>query len=194
MHWKKYDGRGRYISISKLPVRRLICPYHPKPWAPFWRNLAICFFHSPSSFRLVVLSTLMLDANSTLFLYHYNMTVSQLTGHLQHKYVTTFAGIKDNKYSRFLVCSTFRMQSNTSEVVAKILQNAQTDCSFKSTQVTKDIDVDIDVGNLLAVDQNPLDLNKFRYSWAIIQCSRRFVVRISTVVQEVHPLRFECTF
>ena len=56
------------------------------------------------------------------------------------------------------------MQSNTSEVVAKILQNAQTDCSFKSTQVTKDIDVDIDVGNLLAVDQNPLDLNKFRYS------------------------------
>jgi len=55
------------------------------------------------------------------------------------------------------------MEYNTLEVVQKILQNAQTDSSFKSTQVTKDIDVDIDVGNLLAVDSNPLELKRFRY-------------------------------
>ena len=52
---------------------------------------------------------------------------------------------------------------DTLEVVQKILQNAQTGCNFKSTQVTKDIDVDIDVGNLLTVDSNPLDLSRFRY-------------------------------
>jgi len=56
------------------------------------------------------------------------------------------------------------MDRNTLEVVEKILQNAQTDCNFKSTQVTKDIDVDVDVGNLLAVDSNPLDLKRFRYA------------------------------
>jgi len=55
------------------------------------------------------------------------------------------------------------MEVDTLEVVQKILQNAQTGCNFKSTQVTKDIDVDIDVGNLLTVDSNPLDLSRFRY-------------------------------
>jgi len=63
------------------------------------------------------------------------------------------------------------MEVSTLEVVQKILQNAQTDGSFKSTQVTKDIDVEIDVGNLLAVDRNPLDLKRFRYvTRAIIVC------------------------
>ena len=62
------------------------------------------------------------------------------------------------------------MESNTLEVVQKILQNAQAERSFKSTQVTKDIDVDIDVGNLLALDPNPLDLKRLRYAtWAIIE-------------------------
>jgi len=56
------------------------------------------------------------------------------------------------------------MESNTLEVVQKILQNAQAERSFKSTQVTKDIDVDIDVGNLLALDPNPLDLKRLRYA------------------------------
>jgi len=55
------------------------------------------------------------------------------------------------------------MESSTLEVVQKILQNAQTERSFKSTQVAKDIDVDIDVGNLLALDPNPLDLTRLRY-------------------------------
>ena len=55
------------------------------------------------------------------------------------------------------------MERNTLEVVHKILQNAQTEHSFKSTQVTKDIDVDIDVGNLLTLDSNPLDLSRLRY-------------------------------
>ena len=54
------------------------------------------------------------------------------------------------------------MEVDTLEVVQKVLQNAQTDSSFKSTQVTKDIEVAIDVGNLLAVDRNPLDLQRFR--------------------------------
>ena len=56
------------------------------------------------------------------------------------------------------------MEINTLEVVQKILQNAQADCNFKSTQVTKDIDVDLDIGNLLAVDSNPLDLGRLRYT------------------------------
>jgi len=56
------------------------------------------------------------------------------------------------------------MEDSTLEVVQKILQNAQTGCSFKSTQVTKDIDVDIDLGNLLALDSNPLDLKRLRYA------------------------------
>jgi len=55
------------------------------------------------------------------------------------------------------------MEANVSEVVQKILQNAQTECNFKTTRVTKDIDVDVDLGNLLAIDTNPLDLNRLRY-------------------------------
>ena len=55
------------------------------------------------------------------------------------------------------------MDVGTLEVVQKILQNAQADCNFKSTQVTKDIDVEIDVGNMLALDPNPMDLARFRY-------------------------------
>jgi len=75
----------------------------------------------------------------------------------------------DNNYV-FYLCG-LGMEVNTVEVVQKILQNAQTDHNFKSTQVTKDIDVEIDVGNLLAVDRNPLDLKRFRYvTRAIIQC------------------------
>jgi len=62
------------------------------------------------------------------------------------------------------------MDVNTIEVVQKILQKAQTDCCFESTQVTKDIDVDIDLGNLLVSDTNPLDVDGFRYAaWAIIE-------------------------
>jgi len=62
------------------------------------------------------------------------------------------------------------MEVDTLEVVQKILQSARTDCIFKSTLVTKDIDLAIDVGNLLAVDRNPLDLQRFRYvTRAIIQ-------------------------
>jgi len=61
------------------------------------------------------------------------------------------------------------MEADTLEVVQKILHNAQTECNFKSTQVVKDIDVNVDVGNLLAVDSNLLDLKRFRYAtWAII--------------------------
>jgi len=56
------------------------------------------------------------------------------------------------------------MDNSTLEVVQKILQNAQSESTFKSTQVTKDIDVDIDVGNLLASDPNPLDLKRLRYA------------------------------
>jgi len=65
-----------------------------------------------------------------------------------------------------LWCVAGGMEASALEVVQKIqkiLQNAQTDGSFKSTQVTKDIDVDIDVGNLLAVDRNPMDMKRFRY-------------------------------
>ena len=56
------------------------------------------------------------------------------------------------------------MESSTAEIVQKILQNAQKECNFKSTQVTKDIDVNIDVGNLLTSDPNPLDTDRLRYA------------------------------
>jgi len=65
-------------------------------------------------------------------------------------------------FEYYIFYDTLGMEVDTLEVVQKVLQNAQTDSSFKSTQVTKDIEVAIDVGNLLAVDRNPLDLQRFR--------------------------------
>jgi hypothetical protein len=49
---------------------------------------------------------------------------------------------------------------DTLEVVQRVLQ--KNEARFKSTEVHKDIDVELDLGHLLAVDPNPLDLKEFR--------------------------------
>lgn len=43
--------------------------------------------------------------------------------------------------------------------VEEILSNRNEKAVFKSIEVAKDIELDIDEGNLLAVDKNPLDLS-----------------------------------
>lgn len=49
------------------------------------------------------------------------------------------------------------------DLVEKVLREAaEKESKFKTTEVDKDIDVDIDEGNLLACDTNPLDLKSFK--------------------------------
>ena len=40
--------------------------------------------------------------------------------------------------------------------------SAEKESKYKTTEVVKDIDVDIDEGHLLVVDQNPLDIKSLR--------------------------------
>ena len=48
--------------------------------------------------------------------------------------------------------------------VEEILRDAnEKEPVYKSIEVTKDIDLEIDEGNLLAIDKNPIDLKSFRY-------------------------------
>ena len=48
--------------------------------------------------------------------------------------------------------------------VASVLSAAEKNAKekFKSTEVTKDIDPDLDIGNLLATDLQPIDLREIR--------------------------------
>ena len=49
------------------------------------------------------------------------------------------------------------------DLVAQVLQAAaEKEAKYKSIEVQKDIELDIDEGNLLAVDSNPLETRKFR--------------------------------
>ena len=41
--------------------------------------------------------------------------------------------------------------------------STEKDSKYKTTEVVKDIDVDIDEGHLLAVDPNPLDIKALRW-------------------------------
>ena len=59
------------------------------------------------------------------------------------------------------------MESNVNETT-KIVENvlkaaAEEEKKYKSIEVDRDIEVEIDVGNLLAVDPNALDNKKYRY-------------------------------
>ena len=50
------------------------------------------------------------------------------------------------------------------DVVERVLQEAaEKESQYKTVDVHKDIDVEIDEGNLLAVDQNPLDIKFYRW-------------------------------
>ncbi|CAM1318644.1 RRS1 (predicted), partial [Pycnogonum litorale] len=52
---------------------------------------------------------------------------------------------------------------NMADVVKDVLkQVSEQNEKFKSTDVHKDIPLEIDIGNLLSVDSNPIDLSKFR--------------------------------
>ena len=50
------------------------------------------------------------------------------------------------------------------DLVENVLQSAaEKESRYKTTEVHKDIDVDIDEGNLLVTDTNSLELNNLRY-------------------------------
>ncbi|XP_781111.1 ribosome biogenesis regulatory protein homolog [Strongylocentrotus purpuratus] len=52
---------------------------------------------------------------------------------------------------------------DTSEIVDKVLRNAaEEEKKYKSIEVQRDVEVEIDLGNLLACDPNALDLKKYR--------------------------------
>ena len=49
------------------------------------------------------------------------------------------------------------------DLVESVLQAAaEKEAKFKSIDVHKDIELEIDEGNLLAIDRNPLELKNFR--------------------------------
>lgn len=52
------------------------------------------------------------------------------------------------------------MSSRVEDVLQSINRN---ETNFKSTEVNKALDVEIDEGNLLVVDSNEIDLNKLRF-------------------------------
>ena len=52
------------------------------------------------------------------------------------------------------------MSSTVEDVLQSINSN---ESKFKSIDVNKDLDVEIDEGNLLVIDTNELDLNKLRF-------------------------------
>lgn len=50
------------------------------------------------------------------------------------------------------------------DLVENVLQEAAAkEAKYKTTEVLKDIDLDIDAGNLLTHDSNPFDVKRFRY-------------------------------
>ena len=56
-----------------------------------------------------------------------------------------------------------KMASNSQHVVENVLkQTALLEKKLKTTEVTKDIDVELDPGNLLSVDPNPINVKEFR--------------------------------
>lgn len=49
------------------------------------------------------------------------------------------------------------------ELVERVLQEAaEKEAKYKTTQVEKELDLEIDEGNLLAIDTNPLNLKELR--------------------------------
>ena len=49
------------------------------------------------------------------------------------------------------------------DIVENVLrETAEKESKYKTTEVYKDIDLELDEGNLLAVDSNPIDLKKYR--------------------------------
>ncbi|KAH3871196.1 hypothetical protein DPMN_034390 [Dreissena polymorpha] len=50
------------------------------------------------------------------------------------------------------------------DVVENVLKEAaEKEAKYKTTEVHKDIDVDVDLGNLLTSDPNPIDSRTLRY-------------------------------
>lgn len=58
----------------------------------------------------------------------------------------------------------FNMADGMEIDVESVLSAAEKDAKekFKSTEVIKDIDPDLDIGNLLATDLQPIDVREFR--------------------------------
>lgn len=58
----------------------------------------------------------------------------------------------------------FNMADSMEIDVALVLSAAEKNTreKFKSTEVMKDIDPDVDIGNLLATDLQPIDIREFR--------------------------------
>ena len=52
------------------------------------------------------------------------------------------------------------MEIDVESVLSAAEKNAKE--KFKSTEVIKDIDPDLDIGNLLATDLQPIDIREFR--------------------------------
>ena len=49
------------------------------------------------------------------------------------------------------------------DIVESVLQAAaEREAKYKPIEVHKDVELEIDEGNLLAIDHNPLELNQFR--------------------------------
>lgn len=53
------------------------------------------------------------------------------------------------------------MAASTNELVQDVLESVKK--QFKSITVEKDIEVDVDCGNLLVCDQNPIDIKLYRF-------------------------------
>lgn len=54
-------------------------------------------------------------------------------------------------------------KTKMADLVEKVLRDAaEKESKFKTTEVEKDIDLDIDEGNLLACDKNPIDIKSFK--------------------------------
>lgn len=53
-----------------------------------------------------------------------------------------------------------KMAATTNDLVQDVLESVHK--QYKSIEVHKDIELDVDCGNLLACDQNPLDVKAYR--------------------------------
>ncbi len=63
----------------------------------------------------------------------------------------------------WLACRPEIDLKSMADLVENVLQTiAAKESKYKTTEVQKDIDLEIDDGNLLTVDQNPLNIKQFR--------------------------------
>ena len=69
---------------------------------------------------------------------------------------------------RIDVRANFGRKGNMADVVKSVLESiAEKEAQYKPIEVQKDLDVEIDEGNLLAIDSNVIDTKSLRYHFNI---------------------------